>query len=170
MRRCIFGITLCMVCLLMAANGLNPLRLHVIANSNSVWDQQIKLEVRDRLLAGESEALAECGSKETARTYLEQKTAELEETIREVLHENGACYDVEIQIGTDIFPQKTYGNLVYPAGEYDAVRVVLGDGAGENWWCVMFPPLCLLQPAPTQDEPIVYTSFLLTWIKGLFAR
>ena len=77
MRRCIFGITLCMVCLLMAANGLNPLRLHVIANSNSVWDQQVKLEVRDRLLAGESEALAECGSKETARNYQEQKTAEL---------------------------------------------------------------------------------------------
>lgn len=128
------------------------LRLHVIANSDSDEDQALKLKVRDamletgsRLFSGNVDA---SGAEETAQSEI----SELEKTAKRVLMENGCSDSVRIEIGESRFPTRTYGNVTLPAGEYEAVRVIIGKGEGHNWWCVMFPPMCL--PAAEGDTKL----------------
>ncbi len=124
------------------------LRLHVLANSDSGADQELKLKVRDRLLEVSGEIYAGCGTKEEAiaatRDNLEMLTSEAEEVIRA----SGFRYPVSISLDESYFNTRTYGNVTLPAGNYQAVKVIIGEGKGHNWWCVMFPPLCV---APASD-------------------
>lgn len=122
----------------------NIVRLHVIANSNSTFDQSVKLAVRDIILK-EANALSE----EDAPTLslAESHKAELENVVNAYLREQGIDYTCSLQTGRFYFPAKSYENITLPQGEYDALRVVLGAGAGENWWCVMYPPLCFTESA-----------------------
>ncbi|MCH5186982.1 MAG: stage II sporulation protein R [Oscillospiraceae bacterium] len=112
-------------------------RLHIIANSDSEEDQALKLRVRDRLLSSTSSEL----SKEDIPSMLDEYRRIAEEEVRE----SGYDQSVNVEYGRFDFPTKSYGRLTYPAGEYDAVRITLGDGAGQNWWCVLFPPLCYVR-------------------------
>lgn len=112
-------------------------RLHIIANSDSEEDQALKLKVRDRLLS----AAAELDSKSGVEAML----SEYEAIAREEIAAQGCDYDVRAEYGKFYFPTKDYGGLTYPAGEYDAVRLVIGEGKGQNWWCVLFPPLCYVK-------------------------
>lgn len=105
-------------------------RLHILANSDSAEDQNLKLKVRDKLLA-------ESKNKPNLLT-----DAEIEAICETEIKENGYDYAVTVQRGRFAFPRKTYDNLTLPAGTYNAVRVLIGDGEGQNWWCVMYPPLC----------------------------
>ena len=118
------------------------LRLHVIANSDGEADQRIKLAVRDALLK-ESEALAAAGNKQQA----EHRTARLLNRFQQIaaraVRANGGSDPVRVSLERASFPTRTYGSVTLPAGNYDALRVVIGKGEGKNWWCVMFPPLCL---------------------------
>ena len=118
------------------------LRLHVIANSDAPADQAVKLSVRDALLR-ESESLAAAQTKRQA----EQKTAKLLRQFRETAQQTviacGSSDTVSVSLERAFFPTRTYGDVTLPAGDYDALRVVIGKGEGKNWWCVMFPPLCL---------------------------
>lgn len=129
------------------------LRLHVIANSDEEYDQELKLKVRDALLqSGESifsgsEDIISAESKIADKSYILRYTAE--ETVRNL----GFDYDVKIELARSYFPTRTYGELTLPAGYYKAVRVIIGEGKGKNWWCIMFPPLCL--PAVTNKEEII---------------
>lgn len=119
------------------------LRLHVIANSDSTKDQALKLKVRDAML--ETGATLFSGSVDvtTAKSVVKSEIDTLEKAAECVLRENGCNDNVHIEIGKSRFPTKTYGNITLPAGKYEAVRVIIGKGEGHNWWCVMFPPMCL---------------------------
>lgn len=129
------------------------LRLHVIANSDEDYDQELKLKVRDALLqSGES---IFSGSEDiiSAESKIADKQDVLRYTAEETICNLGFDYDVKIEIARSYFPTKTYGELTLPAGYYKAVRVIIGQGKGKNWWCIMFPPLCL--PAATDREDII---------------
>ena len=118
------------------------LRLHVIANSNSGEDQRLKLAVRDRILEEYSEELRSFSSVADAERFVFSETENIENLAKTVLTEEGCAFEVHAVLENELFPQRRYANVVLPAGEYRALRVVIGSGEGENWWCVMFPPLC----------------------------
>lgn len=128
------------------------LRLHVIANSDDISDQQLKLKVRDAVLEKGRDIFGQSDNKQAAETKAKIGISVLEETAKNIILQNGYNYDVKVEIGKSRFPTKTYENITLPAGEYDAVRVIIGKGEGKNWWCVMFPPLCL--PAAEGDKKI----------------
>lgn len=121
----------------------NVLRLHVIANSDSKEDQELKLKVRDVLLSTGSDLFSGSADVSSAKEIANSEISTLEKAAQRALIENGCDDSVHIEVGHSRFPTKTYGSVTLPAGEYEAVRVIIGKGEGHNWWCVMFPPLCL---------------------------
>lgn len=127
------------------------LRLHVIANSDSAADQQIKLAVRDALLR-ESEALCAAQTKQQAARQTEALLQRFRHIAKQTVAANGCGDPVHVSLERASFPTRTYGGVTLPAGAYDALRVVIGAGEGQNWWCVMFPPLCL--PAAQKSTSI----------------
>lgn len=126
-------------------NGI--IRLHVIANSDSVEDQNLKLKVRDAVIE-EVGKLNNSKSIDESREWLESHLDDIEKTAEEVIRENGYNYGATAELGVRWIPEKTYGDMYFPAGNYEALNVTLGKGEGQNWWCVLFPPLCLI----TEDE------------------
>lgn len=119
-------------------------RLHVIANSDSTEDQNLKYIVRDKLLEYMNTICSKCSSKEEAIKIVQENKENFKQIAINAIHENGYSYDVNINIGNFEFPTKTYGDISLPAGFYDALRVEIGEAKGQNWWCVMFPPLCFV--------------------------
>ena len=123
-------------------------RLHVLANSDSQVDQAVKLRVRDALLKTNAEILSNGVTVENAEKYFEASKKELLETVLRTLEDNGFYYGAHITLQKEYYETRKYGDLIFPAGKYTSLKVVLGDGAGKNWWCVMFPPLCI----PVADD------------------
>lgn len=119
-------------------------RLHVIANSDSDEDQELKYNVRDELLKYMNTISENCSSKEDVIKLAIEHKDDFEKIAKEVIKENGYNYDVNIKIGQFDFPTKDYGDISLPAGLYDALRVEIGEAKGQNWWCVMYPPLCFV--------------------------
>jgi stage II sporulation protein R len=134
----------------------DPLRLHIVANSDSEEDQRIKIEVRDAVLRATREGIDACATEAQAEEYVGGNIEIIVATANEVLEENGAGYRAEAMVGTYHFPERTYRDATYPEGDYRALRIVLGEGEGRNWWCVMFPPLCITEITCDDAE---YTSF-----------
>ncbi|NLX88213.1 MAG: stage II sporulation protein R [Syntrophomonadaceae bacterium] len=120
------------------------LRLHVIANSDNPGDQQLKLQVKDQVVAQLRDALIEASTAEEARQIALRELPAIKRTAEATIAQHGYQYGVNVEVGQYAFPTKSYGNLVFPAGDYQAVRVVIGEGQGKNWWCVLFPPLCMV--------------------------
>ena len=119
------------------------IRMHVVANSDSVEDQQVKLLVKDEVNRWLQANLPQGGNTEEVLQWLRENTAQLERVAREVLNEAGAEQRVCVEVKREGFATKSYETFSLPAGVYEAVRITLGDGEGENWWCVVFPSLCL---------------------------
>lgn len=119
-------------------------RLHVIANSNSVEDQNLKYLVRDELINYMNSISSNISSKEEAINLIKENKNNFYKIAKQVISDNGFDYDVDIEIGNFSFPTKTYGDISLPAGFYDALRIKIGNAAGQNWWCVMFPTLCFV--------------------------
>ena len=119
-------------------------RLHILANSDSKEDQELKIKVRNFLLDYMNSLCSNCKSKEEAIILVEQNKEKFREIALNTVKENGYNYDVKINIGNFQFPTKNYGDISLPAGFYDALRVEIGEAKGQNWWCVMFPPLCFV--------------------------
>ncbi len=119
-------------------------RLHVIANSNSDEDQNLKYKVRDNLLAYMNNICSNCSSKEEAINIVSEHQEEFRQVALETIKNEGFSYDVKIEIGNFEFPTKQYGDISLPAGLYDALKVEIGKAEGRNWWCVMFPSLCFV--------------------------
>ena len=117
-------------------------RLHVLANSDGEEDQALKLLVRDRVLAQATELLTQAKDRTEAETLLREELPELEALAVRELRANGCAYPVTAELTDTEFPTREYDGFTLPAGEYLALRVVIGEGAGRNWWCVVFPPLC----------------------------
>jgi len=158
--------------LILSACAPVPFRLHVIANSDSDEDQAVKMQVRDAVLEATKSGILECESAHEAQEYIEDNLEIIEKTANETLTENGFDYSAKAQVGTFRFPEKTYQDITYPAGDYQALEVTLGSGEGHNWWCVMFPPLCLTE-IETLDEDMTeveYTSFFAELLEDLFGR
>ncbi len=122
----------------------NLFRLHVIANSDSDEDQQLKYKVRDSLLDYMNNICANCTSKEEAISIAKNHIEDFKKIALNTIHENGYSYDAKVEIGNFEFPTKTYGDISLPSGNYDALKVEIGESKGQNWWCVMFPPLCFI--------------------------
>jgi len=120
------------------------LRLHVVANSDSLADQALKLEVKNEVVETMQREFSAVQSKQEAWQLAVQNQALIEEAARRAVADNGYNYPVQVELGKYEFPVKTYGNFVLPQGSYEAVRVVIGEGQGQNWWCVLFPPLCMV--------------------------
>ncbi len=123
------------------------IRLHVVANSDSEFDQELKLKVRDEIISVVGD-LNRKKSLSESREWLESQLDDIEKTAEAVICENGCNYKASAELGVRWIPEKTYGDMCFPAGNYEALTVTLGKGEGENWWCVLFPPLCLI----TEDE------------------
>ncbi|AZR73028.1 stage II sporulation protein R [Anoxybacter fermentans] len=121
----------------------NLLRLHILANSSSPEDQYLKRQVRNLILKETSGFFKDIPSLDRAVEVTSTNLPNLKRKIEDYLQSQGKNYSVKLEIGRFEFPTRTYGNMTLPEGEYQALRVVLGKGEGNNWWCVLFPPLCL---------------------------
>lgn len=120
------------------------IRFHVIANSDSKSDQALKLKVRDKVLQYMQPKLQNSKSIEESREIIRKNNDEIASLAREVIKENKYNYTIKTTLSNENFPIKTYGNITLPQGKYEAYRIVIGNGEGQNWWCVMFPPLCFV--------------------------
>ena len=141
--------------------GRKVIRLHVIANSDSPEDQALKLRVRDRVLARAQEILEQSADMEQAEQALTAALPELTREARETLAAEGCAQPVQARLEPAEFPTKDYDGFSLPAGKYLALRVIIGQGAGQNWWCVVFPPLCTAAACQWQDagqSPRPYTA------------
>lgn len=128
------------------------LRLHVIANSDSSVDQNLKLRLRDYILEEGEDIFDGSVNVENAVKKIEPKLAELEKSAETFVKNAGFDYDVKITLSNEYFTTRTYESVTLPAGKYLALRVVIGSGEGHNWWCVMFPPMCV--PAADKKDEI----------------
>jgi stage II sporulation protein R len=118
-------------------------RLHVLANSDSDADQALKLKVRDRVVELVSPAVENCRSQTEAIAAIGGIMDEIDEAARRVIADEGYGYDVKVTVGEEYYPTKTYESCAFPEGTYVSLRVLIGDAEGQNWWCCLFPPLCL---------------------------
>lgn len=166
------------------------LRLHVVANSDSEEDQALKLQVKETIVTYLRGVMGDAVSVEEARAEIQKRLPEIEELAREKMQKEGYDYDAEAQLGQCYFPVKEYGDMTFPAGDYEALKVNLGESAGKNWWCVMYPTLCFVdstyQVVPDSskeklkeslteeeynslldgDDSVQYSSRFIEWIRN----
>ena len=163
---------LCAACLLIMTFSLLPVhgeekiydsvvRLHVIANSDSPFDQELKLAVRDAILQAFSTELSLCSSRDEATESILTNMELIRKTAAAVVAQWGADYSVGIELDTEDYPTRNYESLAFPSGSYLSLRITLGDAEGKNWWCVLFPPLCL-DAAVDSDPDDAFLSVGLT--------
>ena len=155
----VFLVALCMtICVTAYSDGVqadlqnNLIRLHIIADSDDDNDQAVKLKVRDAILKNVGDRLSKTDKNE-CRDEIINDLNEFEDIANDVLRENGFLYTAHAEYGKFEFPEKTYKSMVLPAGEYYGVRIVLGSGEGHNWWCVMYPPLCIADSVSAEFMP-----------------
>ena len=128
------------------------IRFHVIANSDDDDDQQLKLKVKNRVIDYLYPYLNNSSSLDNSREIIKDNMDEVKRISKDVIEEEGYDYDVNLQLSRENFPDKSYGNIVLPQGNYEAFRIIIGKGEGRNWWCVMFPPLCFVDESKAEVE------------------
>ena len=139
----------------------NVLRLHIIANSDNKSDQSVKLKVRDAIIEVFGQLMADAGknSCEEAYAFLQQHTQKMQAIAQECCAQNGFDGSVTAETGMLSLPSKQYGHVLLPEGEYRALRITLGEGKGQNWWCVLYPQLCLaLSSADSANASLFWQS------------
>ena len=141
------------------------LRIHVRANSNSEEDQAVKYKVKDAVVEFITPYAAECGDKPTAMRVISDICGQIERVCERVLRENGYGYGARAEVREENFPTRVYGDLTLESGIYDALIVELGSGTGDNWWCVLYPPLCFT----SADAGVEYRSLIYDIIEKFFA-
>ncbi len=168
------------LCLLLSIGGVygqaagvrdTVVRLHILANSDSTADQTLKLKVRDAVTAAAADWQAD--SPAAARQAAQAQLSRLESVARDTLRREGCDDAVAVELTRMYFTTRRYGTTTLPAGMYDAVRVTIGAGEGQNWWCVMYPPMCVggaaeqepLSPL-TQGEPYILRFKVLEWVES----
>ncbi len=131
------------------------IRLHVIANSDTVYDQQLKYKVRNKIINKFNNEFENISSKDESEFVIIEKINEIRVEAESIINEEGYNYEVNVYYGNYKFPRKIYEDIVLPEGYYDAVRIEIGEAAGNNWWCVMFPPLCFVDFGKDKNaEPV----------------
>ena len=126
-------------------------RLHILANSDTETDQQLKLKVRDGILEYTKELFGNCQTREQAIRTAEKNLDKIKEKCQTVISENGFDYKIDAYITNMDFNTRVYENFTLPAGKYDALRIVIGNGQGHNWWCMIYPSLCI--PSAQKNKP-----------------
>lgn len=167
----------------------NFFRLHILANSDSEFDQVLKLKVRDNIIKYMELQDFSGSSKEDVINSVQANLAKYQEIAEETIKDTGYNYSVSVNVGNFYFPTKEYGNLSLPSGYYDALRIEIGEAKGQNWWCVMFPPLCFVDETKEtidnyktrenleineelevkEENKIVFKSKILEGLKKLFS-
>lgn len=122
----------------------NFFRLHILANSNSTSDQELKLKVRDAILSYMREISYKDLTKDEAILLTKNNLENFQKIAEKVIEDEGFSYPIKVEIGNFYFPTKYYGNISLPAGYYDGLKIEIGTGNGDNWWCTLFPPLCFV--------------------------
>ncbi len=135
------------------ALGDNLIRLHVVAASDSEEDQQVKLQVRDAVVAYVDEAMTHVMTVDEAKAWLRKNLPAIQQAANAVLQKLGFAYEAEVTLAQEVFPKRDYTTFSLPSGVYESLRITLGEGQGHNWWCVVFPTLCL--PAAGEDTESV---------------
>lgn len=131
------------------------IRLHVVANSNTVFDQQLKYKVRNNVINKFNNEFENLSSKDDSEKIIISKINEIREEAESIIKQEGYTYEVNVYYGNFKFPRKIYEDIVLPEGYYDAVRIEIGKAEGNNWWCVMFPPLCFVEFGQDKNsEPV----------------
>ncbi|MBO4412475.1 MAG: stage II sporulation protein R [Clostridia bacterium] len=150
------------------SNNSEILRIHIRANSNSEIDQNVKYQVKDAVVSVMLPLLCECQTKEQAEEAIKSNFDLIENTANNILKQNGFSYTSKAKLKNEEFPTRSYAGEIYEAGFYDALILELGKAEGDNWWCVVYPPLCFLQSNNPKD--VKYTSKLVNFVKKLFGE
>lgn len=160
-------IVACMALVLPEGKDYDYLRLHIRANSNSVVDQNVKYEIKDLMVEYLTPYLCSVETKKQAEEIINKLSTNLKSKCVNLLRSKGFNYSVNIKIANEFFPTRTYENTTLESGYYDAVIVELGEAVGDNWWCVMYPPLCFVNKNENTMQ-IKYKSKIVEWFKSLF--
>jgi stage II sporulation protein R len=151
----------------------DAIRLRIIANSNSDIDQAVKLRIKEEVIKHIYPKIKDIEDKEEAEDVIYKEVEDLNQVVNDVLKANNIDTNFYVDYGLTNFPTKVYGEKVYQAGRYEAVYIVLGEGKGDNWWCVLFPPLCLVdvnfnEGEIKENEKMEYSFYFLEKIKKFF--
>ena len=151
-----------------AQNEQAYLRLHIRANSNSEEDQAVKMKVKEAVVDYLTPIIANCQTLEEAHKTLKSNLSGIKQVADMVLKENGFCYKANPRLCEEFFPTRCYASVVLNEGVYDALIIDLGSGVGNNWWCVVYPPLCFIGAENTTESSIVYKSKLYEIVNKFF--
>ena len=144
------------------------IRVRVIANSNSIYDQSMKMKVKSYIEKNLSVKLLDVDNVDDARNIIKDNLDSFNQDIKEIFDDNDYHYDFVVHFGDNYFPSKEYKGVSYKAGNYESLVVTIGDGNGDNWWCVLFPPLCLLEGEKTDTSDVEYQFFIEKIIRKYF--
>lgn len=162
------------------------IRFHIRANSDSKEDQDLKLKIRDEILQAMGEKFELLNSIEESRHIIEDNLMEMKSISQRVVYDEGKDYEVEVSLGMDNFPIRKYGDMLLPQGEYETLLIEIGESKGQNWWCVMFPPLCFVDITHSialasedtgeglnefvidESQPLKFKSLIVDFIKNIF--
>lgn len=168
----ILFLLLCGGVFVLNANNKQPeydyLRVHIRANSNDEIDQSIKYIVKDKVVNFVTPYLIDCDSKQKSIDTINGLILQIENLCDNVLSQNGFNYTSRARIDTEKFPTRSYDNVTLEAGVYDALIIELGSGKGDNWWCIVYPPLCFVNKSDLTEQNIQYQSYLMDIIKKYF--
>ncbi|WCN38045.1 stage II sporulation protein R [Aneurinibacillus uraniidurans] len=161
------------------------IRLRILANSDTPEDQQLKRHVRDRVIESVKQWSSEAKNADDARVIIHKHLPELQGVVNRTIQEEGYTYPASVELRATDFPTKMYGTQVFPAGQYEAVRIAIGNAEGQNWWCVLFPPLCFTDISngdtassdkaaankvdAKDKQQVEVRFFLIDWLTRLFA-
>ena len=138
----------------------NAIRFRVIANSNNKEDQQLKKDISNNIQKDLYPKLLNAKTKDEAKSIITNNINNIDNSIKETINKNNRSTPYNINYGTNHFPEKKYKGIEYPEGNYESLVITLGEGTGNNWWCVLFPPLCLLEGEEKQAEEVEYKSYI----------
>ena len=146
------------------------LRIHIRANSNSTVDQTVKYQIRDAIVEFLTPNIADCKTKQDVVLVIQNQADNLKHIADDLLKQNGFDYVANIKINNEYFPTRSYQDYTLESGFYDAVIVELGSATGNNWWCVLYPPLCFVNYSAQTAQEVVYKSRFLEIIKSFFNK
>lgn len=171
MKKIVIIISFCLIGALMLIGleikpkeNVEYLRIHIRADSNSELDQNIKYKIKDKIVEYLTPYISECDTKQKAQEMLEDNLKNIESIADKCLKENGFEYTSNAYINNELFPLRVYEDLTLESGFYDALIVNLGSGKGDNWWCVVYPPLCFVG----EGTSVIYKSKIVEIIKNFF--
>lgn len=152
------------------SNKYDYFRIHIRANSNSEIDQTVKYLIKDKVVNYVTPYLVDCNTKSESVSVISSLLDEVEDVCDEMLKNNGFTYTSKARVDEEYFPTRAYDNVTLEAGVYDALIIELGEGVGDNWWCIVYPPLCFVNKSELNEQTIKYQSYLVEIIRRYYKR